>query len=440
MDLLLLVIALLYIIRNRKTEWVLTIMLALGTNLFQAWKFFANAMLIPNMYDGALVILLALLIKYRNNKPTLPAEYRSLTKYITFFSCYIVLLIFLDIILNNISIISVIKTSRHWLFLLAIFVIPKIPVITLKKTLYIVMNITLVISAIIAFEFFTGNYYFTEIHYEGGVARGALPSTFALFYTMVLACNYYNKMNKARRYTYLAILILSLLASSTRSIALAIVFGFMICIYFCSRNKANSFGKMFLFILLAGAVAMFTPGLKERFSQLGTELSASRANNDVEGNTTYRLMHFTERFEYLQEKPMQLMFGIGNVVEEDFPDVFYVGLYNENKQRITQLDTGDITWSPVLMRLGVIGIFLFVTLALKAIKCAARHIPDKLAVATTAYLAITFIILSFAGTQCYRATFWIMPAICLCVIGKDLLVTNKPFDKYGQDNYCNSNF
>lgn len=415
MDLLLLAIALFYIITNRKTEWVLTIMLALGTNLFQAWKFFADAMLIPNMYDGALVILLALLIKYWNKKLVLPAEYRSLTKYITFFSCYIVLLILLDLLLNNISIISVIKTSRHWLFLLAIFVIPKIPVITLKKTLYIVMNITLVISAIISFEFFTGNYYFTEIKYEGGVARGALPSTFALFYTMVLACNYY-KMSKARRYTYLAILILSLLASSTRSIALAIVLGYMICIYFNSKNKVNSFAKMFLFIFVAGAVAMFTPGLKERFSQLGTELSASRANNDVEGNTTYRLMHFTERFEYLQEKPMQLMFGIGNVVEEDFPDIFYVGLYNENTQRTTQLNTGDITWSLVLMRLGVVGIVLFVILALKAIKCAATHIPDKLAVATTTYLAITFIILSFAGTACYRGTFWIMPALCMCII------------------------
>lgn len=430
MDLLLLVIALLYIITNRKTEWVLTIMLALSTSLFQAWKFFANAMLIPNMYDGALVILLALLIKYRNNKPTLPAEYRNLTKYVKFFGCYIVLLIFLDIILNNISIISVLKTSRHWLFLLAIFVIPKIPVITLKKTLYIVMNITLVISAIIGFEFFTGNYYFTEINYENGVARGALPSTFALFYTMVLACNYY-KINKARRYTYLAILILSLLASSTRSIALAIVFGFMICIYFCSRNKANSFGKMFLFIFVAGAVTMFTPGLKERFSQLNTELRASRTNNDVDGNTTFRLMHFAERFEYLQERPMQLMFGVGNVIEEDFPDIFYLGLFNESEQRTTQLDTGDITWSPVLMRLGVIGIVLFLILALKATKCAATHIPDKLAVVTTAYLAITFIILSFAGTSCYRGSFWILPALCMCIIGynhhkiKNIITKNK---------------
>lgn len=398
-------------------------MLALSTRLFQASKFFSDVMFIPNMYDGALVILFALLIKYRNKKPVLNIEYKKVANYVKLFAVYLILLIIIDLIFNNVPIISVIKTSRHWLFLLAIFIIPKIKVDILKKMLYIVMHITIVISTIIGFEFITGINYFTEIHYENGVARGALPSTFALFYTMILACNYY-KMDNMKRYIYMAILIISLLASSTRSIALAIVLGYMICIYFCSKNKVNSFAKMFIFILLAGTVATFTPGLRERFSQMNTEFKAGSNINNVEGNTTYRLMHFGERYEYLKKTPGKLMIGVGNVIEEDFPDVFFIGLYNEEMQRAYQLNTGDITWSLVLMRLGVVGIILFVLLAFKFTKCTTKYIPDKLAVATTAYLATTFLIISFAGTECYRASFWIMPTVCLCIIGNNALISN----------------
>ena len=146
---------------------------------------------------------------------------------------------------------------------------------------------------------------------------------------------------------------------------------------------------------------------------------------ELEGNTTFRLMHFSERYEYLNKAPRKLFFGLGNVVEEDFPNVFYTGLYNDKMQRTYQLNTGDITWSPALLRLGIIGILLFVMLAFKITRCAAKFIPDKLSVAIIAYIVTTFLVISFAGTQCYEASFWIMPTICLCIIGDNAFYINK---------------
>lgn len=416
MDILLLLFALFLIATNNKQEWVLTIMLALCTNLFQASKFFSDFIFIPNMYDGALIITIALLINYWNRRPFLSKEYINFKKYISIFALYIGLIIIIDILLNNISIISVIKTSRHWLFLLNILIIPKIPIKVLNKTLYIVLNITIIISVIIGFEFFTGNYYFTEIHYENGVARGALPSTFAVFYTFLLACNYFN-MNNRRRYTYIFILVLSLLASSTRSISLATFLGYAICIYFCSHNKSKSLFQLFIFSIVALAIVLVTPGLNERFTQLNEEIVTSKYSNDIEGNTTYRLYHFAERYEYIRQNPQHYLFGIGNVVEENFPYIFQAGLYNEEMQRPTQLNTGDITWSVTILRLGIVGTILFIVLALCISKSYIKHIPNKLAVASFAYIITTFTIISFAGTSCYRGSFWIIPTLCMCIIG-----------------------
>ena len=68
MDLLLVIIASYFIISKTKLEWALVIILALGTSLFQANKFFENSYLIPNMYDGALALSILLFARFYSRK------------------------------------------------------------------------------------------------------------------------------------------------------------------------------------------------------------------------------------------------------------------------------------------------------------------------------------------------------------------------------------
>ena len=62
MDILLVVIASYFILNKVKLEWALVIIMALGTNLFQASKVFKDFLYIPNIQDGALILILLMFI------------------------------------------------------------------------------------------------------------------------------------------------------------------------------------------------------------------------------------------------------------------------------------------------------------------------------------------------------------------------------------------
>lgn len=439
MDLLLLIIASFLIIRETKLEWALVIVLALGTSLFQANKFFENSYLIPNMSDGSLILTILLYIKFYSRKAKYSESYTQLRKTLFIFFIYILLTFIIDIIVNNISITSILKTSRHWIIMLLMFqTMPKLPNETLNKALNIVFKITLIISIIIVVEHLAGTSYFTKVDYDlFGDKRGALPSTFALFYALLVFTGYF-KLSKRKKYAYLIILIASLLVSSTRSIALGVLLSFMICMYFQSRDKQNSMFKIVLFVIAVYAISFALPTLNKRFTEAIAEVTATqKGSKDVEGNMTFRLYILAERYEYLKNDPIYYLFGIGNVVENDFKDVFKIGLYNEDSD-IIQLDTGDIAWPLIILRIGMLGLLLYLIWSFMFISLISKNKEDPLALSTMSYVLTTIFVISFASSSFARGTFWMMPAICFWLIIQRSQ-KKQVYIKNGKNNNCNSN-
>lgn len=417
MDLLLLIIASVFIVRKKKLEWVLVIAMALGSSLFQADKFFEGMYVIPNMHDGTFIILLFLYIKllplsiHENN------QYNNIRKFVFIFCLYIALTIVIDIIANGTSIISVIRTSRHWVcLLLSVLLIPKIPAKTLYRVLDITLLITLIISAIITIEHIAGTSYFTKVEYDRfGEMRGALPSTFALFFAILVLSGYFNISN-TKKYIYFTILVASQFVSSTRSIALAVVLALIVYIYYKSKDKGRALFKVVGFCILAYGLSFTTPTLNKRLNEAIAEVVAmDKGSKDVEGNMTFRLYILEERYEYIKKNPIHYIFGIGNVVENDFKDVFNIGLYNKDGD-IIQLDTGDIAWPLIILRLGMLGLVLYLILFFRFISIFITHKKDMIALSSGIFLISNVLIISFAGSTCAHGAFWLMPTICLWLV------------------------
>lgn len=84
---------------------------------------------------------------------------------------------------------------------------------------------------------------------------------------------------------------------------------------------------------------------------------------DGEATFTFRVMHFYERMDRVLEKPITTLFGLGYMAEgSNYSNAnfdFFIGLEDEETGDIYQLETGDIAWSEMIVRLGFGGIIVF---------------------------------------------------------------------------------
>lgn len=109
------------------------------------------------------------------------------------------------------------------------------------------------------------------------------------------------------------------------------------------------------------------------FKEYGEEMS-------VDGTFLFRVALFYERYEYVIESPLRMVFGVGFMTEDSALTGklfdFKIGLTDKQDQ-VVQLDTSDAAWVNFILRLGFVGTILYLliyfTLARSFFK--ARHIP-----------------------------------------------------------------
>lgn len=430
MDLLLVLLALLLIFLNKKMEWVLVIIMALCTDLFLLGSLVENVCIFPQLTDGALCLVMLLFLLPKRSKIEPTEDYKLLNKIVKIFFCYLSFLIVIDLIFNGISLLSIVKTSRHWLFLLFLYVVARYP----KNVLFKALTITLWIVVIVSFVILLESVWGVEILFERkvddlGVLRGVVPPYYGIFFSILVYANYW-EYNKTKQYLLLAILVLPQLLSATRSVALAILLGILLYIYFFSKNKLKASCKILFACMFLGTVMLSIPGLRQRMLAVQEEYKNTNSKEiTVEGNTTFRLALLAERYEYLKKNPQYFLFGLGNVHERDFPEIFEIGLHDEERGRTIQLDTGDIAWVGILLRMGIVGVFLFILAFLFIIRQLLSKKDDVLVVALGAYLVSVLLVLSFAGSIYGNGIFWILPLICIFIHNKnyhiDLLEVKK---------------
>jgi len=205
-----------------------------------------------------------------------------------------------------------------------------------------------------------------------------------------------------------------------RSLILSVTIGLFIIIILRGKDKVKSSIQALVTVMAVLIIVFSNPILKYRFMTGFREVNVRNYSGiSPKGNVSFRINHIKERVVYVSQNLQYSLFGIGNVIEEDFPQIFKTGLTN-NKGRHTQLDTGDNAWAIMFIRLGFLGTFIYVLLYLKVLMLTIqlRYI-SPLATTLIVYLFINLLILSFASSSIATGQFWLFPVLVYFYISTD---------------------
>jgi hypothetical protein len=424
MDIIILIISLLLLFRG-KLAWVLLGILALTTSYLGAGTNLSTFPVTHNVSDSGLILYIALFLYIlKKNKGKLKKS--SISYYLIAFYIFLLLSIFVDIFINKTNIISVIKTPRHWLFLSCIFIFYYIPSNEVEKLIKYLFGITSIISIIMLIDFTTGIKIINidnvkEISVSGvEYTRGLIPSTYTLFFIFLLISNYFN-FSKGFKYLYISLLLAVIFASMIRSLLTAAIIGILMTILFKEKLKLKNIVISILSFIILISIITSIPLVKERISsgiEDLTTIDVKRGNNN--GTFSYRILNLTERVNYIFNKTQYSLFGIGNIEEKNFKEVFVFGLTDESTGNVVQTNSPDIAWTNLILRLGFLGTLFYLVFYLSTFGIYMYRKTSPLSLTLFIYLFINFTMISFASWNIAQGQFMLFPMLLYFYITRNI--------------------
>lgn len=132
-------------------------------------------------------------------------------------------------------------------------------------------------------------------------------------------------------------------------------------------NVVKSITYIVLVMIFLNIVLVLFPTISERIMEIQGNLSTIGTENAGD-NFSFRMAHAYERLMYvLNGGFFEWFHGVGFINERNFKSgIFTIGLLNE-EHNIIQLDTGDIAWSILFVRFGIVGTLIFIFFLLRLI-------------------------------------------------------------------------
>ena len=407
---------------GRKPDWVLTIIvfLALGymglgnsSSLIHAESFGRlNSALVLSVLFGYYCI------KHYRKPSMIERGQKRINELLTVFFFYLLFVIILDLLVNQTSLWNIFRTQRHWLFLLFWIPLSYLPLEVLKKSVHHLYVFTIVISIIIFIEGVTGFYVFTHGYIDNSTSvadleRGALSCVTAMLYIFMLYMGY-GKMVKWIKYSLILLMIYTIVDSAVRSAFIALALGLLIMAYYKSVNKAKAIGKVLVSVLLLVGIVYANPVLRTRLLETEKVSAALERNDDVEGSMSYRSKMVLERIDYISGDAREFLFGLGSIPSDEFTE--HAFLINPE----SPLDSGDISWTAIVCRTGMLGTIFFIYMSVVVAICFFKNKRVSIyALPMAAYMTIWIFPMSFAGSNMQFGQFWILPLIFASLIGKE---------------------
>ena len=382
-------------------------------------KFFETGMGISKSTDFALLYIIILFIYgIINTKDFIPIN--KLALLLGGYLLFIVCLIGISYYTYHIPFVEIIRTSRYYLFALSYFVLRRLTKEEISSILKILFCIVIFQSILFTIQGFTGIALLigAESHKSAKLITRFYNSPLMLYFFV-----FYGIFNNpfTGKYKYISALIcivcvyMPLHRSLTISFILILILGL-----FLKMGKIKQFinylPKLLLCVIPLVAV-------------MGAQL-ASRTMNDINSVTTgefvdieeielgeestllFRIAHFYERYMHILEKPIETAFGSGLMAEEsNYTNKkfdFIVGLENEKTGEIVQLETSDIAWSNLIIRYGIIGTLIYLTIYISIMIFYYKHRKVRYALSTFLYLLL-LLFTSITSNQLYYVYMLVFP-------------------------------
>lgn len=409
----------LYLFFSGRKKYSLFILIALSSSGFWIIGYVDNFFgLSIQLNDFALLyVFIILFYKFVTGRlRALPNE----LKFVNYFVIFLITSMFVDYFFNATSIGDILATSRQWLYVLFVYLIPYYTKDEVFSVLKMTAGFTVIQIALFLTEPLTGVVLFSPngtlaALTMSGVERYAMFPPFLVFAFTWFFVN----PNIVKRYKNLILILILMAVGLTliRSLVIIIVLIFILSLFISvNQSVAKKVASVVGLLLFIFAISFYEP-IASRFAESASDLnSISRNSNEVEGNMSFRLLLTAERLDYIFEEAHTTIFGMGFISEKHFRGHFIFGLPDDYGFTI-QLDTADIAWALFFLRLGVLGTFLYLLIYFRLGLFFWKHKANYLALGGLYYL-IMQLFLSLSGVAIAQGSFILIPALLYKLIKK----------------------
>lgn len=375
-----------------------------------------------SMDFAVLYVLILFVIGVCRYRDFIPRNKLSLS--IALFFVFILICIAINRIVLGVAWSDIIRTSRYFFFVLGYFVFCRLQRDELLRVMHILFYITTFLCVLYILQGVTGISLLT-----GDKPKSANSGEISRFYNIPLLYYYYyfyalfsNPIKSKLKFVIIAIYILVIIVSLHRGF----LFAFAVLSFLGIYISQGGFKGVVRYILVGCIIILpFVDIMISRFEKKTmqdidnvvqgafVEYGAD-SNNFIDGTFMFRMALFYERYMYVSESTLMSLTGVGYMTEDSRiahnQFNFVIGLKDDVTDEIIQLDTSDIAWVNFMLRLGIIGTFLF--LGIYAVLCVyffKRRHDEKMLVPLLFVLLL--LIVSFVSSLLFCTYLILLPMI-----------------------------
>lgn len=282
---------------------------------------------------------------------------------------------FLYAYLTNVDTIgNILAVSRDYLYALTYFVFRKSPVEEFHKGIRLIFKGVILACILFVIQYFSHIQLTSSFVSQANILAGnyRMQSTPPFMDLILLTVLFYLRKMKGR-WLVIVLMFGIFLISQNRTPIIALFLEIGLFILFARRTKYK------LPIMIAAMVAFpfVNSLLSSRSSEEGgvsnmeVPVFTYISQGDFQGLASqstfmFRIALIAERADYLISNPEKLLLGVGPMHEDTAQKHFNfrIGTANidsHNQARISQLDSIDTVWGPILIRYGFIGLILHIS-------------------------------------------------------------------------------
>lgn len=393
---------------TRKYASLLTVIMILSTTFLQLQIIDGTLFTIPgfNTHDFGFLLYILFFIKIASRYG---CKFSGKIQHtVTLFLIFLLLNGIFDIFYYGTSVGDVIKYLKNWILLTVIYIYPYIKaeyaIKSLKQIYYITLIMSILITISIILRLDLGILRYSE-------DRGVKPPPDCMWFA---ALAFFNLWDKKRTRSIIESLIFMtpvvLSLKMTYAVTIVLVLGFFILMNKTTTTSTKIALAILMFIGVS-AVLYTSSSFNERLTSVVAE-TADISQEESSGNFSYRILHAQERWEYIKKDPIMLTRGFGYLHENNLKkQIFTFGVYQNGQQQ--QLDTGDIVWSLFFIRLGLLGIFLYIYMYISIFKQYFKKRDRKICLLFASMMISYLIFTSLGNCIISYSYFFVYPILFL---------------------------
>ena len=355
------------------------------------------------------------------------------TKYLLLFASFMFICICYSKFFLRLGWGDVLRTSRYQFFWIAYFVFRSMSKETLETLLKVLFYVSIVTAFLFILQIFVDHNILVET--ETGYIRffGYKVSRFynqpdMLFFFTFMAL-YHNPFKGAWKYLSSIVLTAAFLGAFHRSLIgcllISVFIGYAIGLPYLKRIYFLTISSVVVLLVVVFLGYKFVHS--RTYLDIKSVVSGNIADTDFDmdnlGNATFtfRALHLLERNQYLLDHPRAMFIGAGlipedsKLVEKMFD--FKIGLLEELTDSTVQLETSDISYSVLFLRLGYIGTALYLLLIFYLMIFFYKKRENRYGFFSFLYLTLTIGDSFFSANLLHPVTF-LLPVISYHIIRK----------------------